>query len=424
MSVARFIYSVLMLALVPVLLLRLRWRARREALYAHAVGERFGFYSMPADSGKVWIHAVSLGETRAVQALVKALRQTYPGIRFLFTHGTATGREQGLSLLQSGDTQVWQPWDTPFAVERFLRHFQPRLGLLVDTEVWPNTVALAKAHGVPLVLLNGRLSAKSLRKAMRWSSLSKPAFQGLHAVWAQTADDAKRMEHLGAKVQSVMGNLKFDAVPDARLLATGLAWRAQSSRPVVLLAISREGEEAALLKLLSDNPAYMRDVQWWLVPRHPQRFDDVAALVASAGHALVRRSQWGPQLPDSPIAGSDAVVLGDSLGEMPFYFGAASVCLLGGSFEPLGGQNLIEACACACPVVMGPHTFNFTEAARLALHSGAALRTANLSEAVSRAHALAVNRQEGANMAKAAGSFATQHQGAVQRCIELLKPLL
>jgi len=208
------------------------------------------------------------------------------------------------------------------------------------------------------------------------------------------------------------------------LLATGLAWRAQASRPVVLLAISREGEEAALLKLLSDNPAYMRDVQWWLVPRHPQRFDNVAAMVASAGHALVRRSQWGPQLPDSPLAASDAVVLGDSLGEMPFYFGVASVCLLGGSFEPLGGQNLIEACACACPVVMGPHTFNFTEAARLALHSGAALRTVNLAEAVSRAHALAVNRQEGANMAKAAGSFATQHQGAVQRCIELLKPLL
>jgi len=139
---------------------------------------------------------------------------------------------------------------------------------------------------------------------------------------------------------------------------------------------------------------------------------------------LVRRSQWGLQLPDSPLAASDAVVLGDSLGEMPFYFGAASVCLLGGSFEPLGGQNLIEACACACPVVMGPHTFNFTEAARLAIQSGTALRTANLAEAVSRAHALAVNRQEGLNMAEAARGFATQHQGAAQRCLELLKPLL
>ena len=424
MSLARLVYSVLMLALVPVLWLRVHLRARREPLYAHAVAERFGFYKLPADSGKVWIHAVSLGETRAVQALVQALRQAHPGIRFIFTHGTATGREQGLSLMQDGDTQVWQPWDVPFAVQRFLRHFQPRLGLLVDTEVWPNTVALAKSHGLPLVLLNGRLSARSLRKAMRWPALSKPAFQGLHAVWAQTADDAKRMEHLGAKVQSVMGNLKFDAVPDARLLATGLAWREQSSRPVVLLAISREGEEAALLKLLSDNPAYMRDVQWWLVPRHPQRFDAVAAEVLSAGLTVVRRSQWPSLTPDIPFFDTGAVVLGDSMGEMPFYFGAASVCLLGGSFEPLGGQNLIEACACACPVVMGPHTFNFTEAARLALQSGAALRAVDLSDAVKQAHALATKPQACQATAGVACRFATQHQGAVQRCLALLEPLL
>lgn len=424
MSIARFMYSVLMLALVPLLWLRVRWRARREALYAHAVAERFGFYSMPPDSGKVWIHAVSLGETRAVQALVQALRQAHPGIRFVFTHGTATGREQGHSLMQSGDIQVWQPWDAPFAVKRFLHHFQPRLGLLVDTEVWPNTVAMAKQRGVPLVLLNGRLSARSLRKAMRWLALLRPAFQSLHAVWAQTADDARRIEHLGASVQSVMGNLKFDAVPDAALMQRGLAWRAQSARSVILLAISREGEEKALLKLLSDNPAYMRNVQWWLVPRHPQRFDDVAALVLSAGHALVRRSQWGAQLPDSPLAVPDALVLGDSVGEMPFYFGVASVCLLGGSFEPLGGQNLIEACACACPVVMGPHTFNFSEAARLALHSGAAMRTVNLSEAVRQAHELTMNPQRCKAMAEDASRFATQHQGAVLRCLELLKPLL
>lgn len=424
MSIARFIYSVLMLALMPVLWLRLHLRARREALYAHAVSERFGFYKLPAESGKVWIHAVSLGETRAVQALVQALREAHPGIRFIFSHGTATGREQGLSLLQDGDTQVWQPWDVPFAVERFLRHFQPRLGLLVDTEVWPNTVALAKSHGLPLVLLNGRLSAKSLRKAMRWPALSKPAFQGLHAIWAQTADDAKRMEHLGAKVQSVMGNLKFDAVPDAAMLQAGLAWRAQSPLPVVLLAISREGEEAALLKILKDQPSYLSDVQWWLVPRHPQRFDAVAAAVLSAGLPLVRRSQWSTLAPDAALAATDAVVLGDSMGEMPFYFGAANVCLLGGSFEPLGGQNLIEACACACPVVMGPHTFNFSEAARLALHSGAALRAVDLSDAVRQAHGLATRPQDCQAMAAQASRFATQHQGAVLRCLALLKSML
>jgi 3-deoxy-D-manno-octulosonic-acid transferase len=425
MSFARFIYSMLMLALMPVLLLRLLWRARREHLYGQAIAERFGVYRHPAQSGSIWIHAVSLGETRAVQELVQALRQTYPEMRFVFTHGTATGRQQGESLLREGDVQVWQPWDVPFAVERFLRHFQPRIGLLVDTEVWPNTVARSKAHGLPLVLLNGRLSARSLRKALRWPSLSRPAFQGLHAIWAQTADDAKRFEQLGAKVQAVMGNLKFDAVPDQGLLQRGLAWRAKSAQPVVLLAISREGEEAQWLKVLFDHPSYLHGVQWWVVPRHPQRFDEVADLVQAGGHALIRRSQWGAELQaaasDHP---QDAVVLGDSMGEMPFYYGAASVCLLGGSFEPLGGQNLIEACACGCPVVMGPHTFNFTEAARLSLESGSAVRVKDMREAVSTAHALATDAQALHRMRQSTQSFATQHQGAVARCLTLLTSLL
>lgn len=423
MNLSRFFYSALMLALVPLMLLRLHWRARRESLYAKAVGERLGFYRLPAQSGSVWIHAVSLGETRAVQSLVQALRQAHPTVRFVFTHGTATGRQQGESLLQAGDVQVWQPWDVPFVVERFLHHFQPRLGLLVDTEVWPNTVAKAKAHGLPLVLLNGRLSDKSLRKALAWSSLSQPAFQNLHAIWAQSAEDAQRFERLGAKVQAVMGNLKFDAEPDPQLLQCGLQWRAQSALPVVLLAISREGEESQWLQILAEHPAYLQGVQWWVVPRHPQRFDEVAELVLSHGHGLIRRSAWG-SLPPAPEPMHDQVVLGDSLGEMPFYYGAASVCLLGGSFQPLGGQNLIEACACACPVVMGPHTFNFSEASTLALQSGAAVRVPDMLQAVSTAHALATDAQTLTGMRVAAQGFAKQHQGAVQRCVALMAPLL
>ena len=424
MSLARLMYSALMLALVPVLWLRLYWRARHEATYGVAMAERLGMYRQPAQAGSVWIHAVSLGETRAVQALVQALRDAHPGIRFVFTHGTATGRQQGASLVRDGDVQVWQPWDVPFAVQRFLRHFQPRLGLLVDTEVWPNTVALAKQRGIPLVLLNGRMSAKSLGKALGWSSLSRPAFQGLHAIWAQTQVDAQRFEQLGAKVQAVMGNLKFDAIPDPALLRQGLAWRARSTTPVVLLAISREGEEARWLQVLSQHPQYLRGVQWWVVPRHPQRFDEVADLVRSYGHRLIRRSIWGTQLPSAPEANQDAVVLGDSLGEMPFYFGVASVCLLGGSFEPLGGHNLIEACACACPVVMGPHTFNFSEAARWAQESGAAVRVQDMLQAVDTAHALATHEQALMPMRDAAQGFATLHQGAVQRCLAMLTPLL
>ena len=419
-----FIYGWFMRLLSPLLLLKLYARSRKEPLYAEAVAERFGYYSTPATSGGIWIHAVSLGETRAIETLVSAIRHNYPGVTFVFTHGTATGRKQGLSLLKPGDAQVWQAWDSPQAVKRFFKHFQPRLGFLVDTEVWPMTVAQAAKHGVPVVLLNARLSARSLRKAMQWSALAKPAFASLTAIWAQSEQDAKRFQSLGVQVQVVMGNLKFDAVPDREQMLKGHALRASFSRPVVLLAISREGEEAALLDVLSQHPEYLQNVQWWLVPRHPQRFDDVAALVKAKEWPLIRRSEWG-DFPDAALVQStNALVLGDSMGEMALYFSAASVCLLGGSFEPLGGQNLIESCACACPVVMGPHTFNFAQAATLAQQAGAAIRVSDLKEAVDVAYRLALDKHECANKAELARQFATQHQGAVARCIELIKPLM
>jgi 3-deoxy-D-manno-octulosonic-acid transferase len=186
-----FFYAWLTRFLTPLLLLKLYVRSRKEPLYGVSVSERFGHYAVPASAGGIWIHAVSLGETRAIQTLVVAIRKARPGVKFVFTHGTATGREQGLSLLQDGDVQVWQPWDTPEMVARFLRHFQPRAGFLVDTEVWPVMVDQAHKHGVPMVLLNARLSAKSLRRSMRWSALARPAFNQLHAVWAQTEQDAK-----------------------------------------------------------------------------------------------------------------------------------------------------------------------------------------------------------------------------------------
>ena len=419
-----FIYGWFMRLLSPLLLIKLYARSRKEPLYAEAVAERFGYYSTPATSGGIWIHAVSLGETRAIETLVRAIRHNYPSVTFVFTHGTATGRKQGLSLLKPGDAQVWQAWDSPQAVKRFFKHFQPRLGFLVDTEVWPMTVAQAAKHGVPVVLLNARLSARSLRKAMQWSELAKPAFASLTAIWAQSEQDAKRFQSLGVQVQAVMGNLKFDAVPDREQMLKGHALRTSFARPVILLAISREGEEASLLDLLAQHPEYLKEVQWWLVPRHPQRFDDVAALVKTKEWPLIRRSEWG-DFPDAALMQStNALVLGDSMGEMALYFSAASVCLLGGSFEPLGGQNLIEACACACPVVMGPHTFNFAQAATLAQQAGAAIRASDLKEAVDVAYRLALDKHECANKTELARQFATQHQGAVARCIELIKPLM
>lgn len=421
----RFFYSVMMWAVQPLMRYKLRRRAVSEPTYALAVPERFGHYTQAPekDTSLVWVHAVSLGETRAAQVLVAALRHQLPGLRLLLTHGTATGRTEGVKWLQPGDLQVWQPWDTPGNVRQFLAQFKPRMGILMETEVWPNMAAQCAAAGIPLVLANARMSEKSLKKSQLLIGLARPAYQSLRAVWAQTDEDARRLGRLGASVQGVFGNIKFDATPDPELLDHGRRWRAQLNRPVVLFASSREGEEALLLARLQqrkpgDDLAF-GSVQWLIVPRHPQRFDEVAALVEKHGFAVSRRSQWGDTLP-----ATNTVWLGDSLGEMALYYGLADVALLGGSFEPLGGQNLIEAAACACPVVMGPHTFNFADAAEMAVAAGAALRVDSLGDGIDRAIDLALDSTRQMAVAQAALAFARANQGATARLVAAIDSVL
>lgn len=409
----RWLYSLVLWLMQPMLRRKLRKRAVAEPGYGECVEERFGHYSIaPVTHGDahpvVWVHAVSLGETRAAAVLIAQLRLQFPGMRLLLTHGTATGRQQGVALLQEGDLQVWQPWDTPAAVGRFLRHFRPRVGLLMETEVWPNLVAGCRALGVPLCLVNARLSDKSLQQAQRMAWLAKPAYAALRAVWAQTEDDAQRLRLLGAPVAGVMGNLKYDATPDSAQLEKGRAWHGQQARPVVMFASSREGEEAQWLDAVRQQPR-ASEVQWLLVPRHPQRFDEVAALCEQAGMRVSRRSTWS----DAPHACD--VWLGDSLGEMALYYGLSDVVLLGGSFAPLGGQNLIEAAACGCPVVMGPHTFNFAQAAEQALRAGAALRVEDMTNGVERAIQWVGGHQALNAGRKAARRLERMHRGAAER---------
>lgn len=412
------LYGWLMWLVQPLLRRKLARRAVAEPVYGQWVDERFGHYAQPASAGWVWVHAVSLGETRAAAVLIAALRARMPGMRLLLTHGTATGRTEGARLLQDGDLQVWQPWDTPGATGRFLAQFRPAVGLLMETEIWPWLIAACAREGVPLVLANARLSEKSLRGALR-VPLLPPAYGALKAAYAQTEDDAARLRQAGAPVAGVFGNLKFDAAPDTDQLARGRQWRSTAGRPVVLFASSREGEEAALLALLAADRPLLSALQWLIVPRHPQRFDAVAALVTQQGLALARRSSWS----DGPPAPAQAIWLGDSLGEMALYYGLGDLALLGGSFEPLGGQNLIEAAACGCPVLMGPHTFNFAEAASLAEAAGAALRASDLPDAVRMAQQLALDvpRLEAARQAGLA--FAAAHRGAAARTADAVVAL-
>ncbi|TAK93695.1 MAG: 3-deoxy-D-manno-octulosonic acid transferase [Aquabacterium sp.] len=427
---ARQAYSLVLRLATPAYLWRIWSRGQIEPGYRLAWPQRLGLYG-PAyrqawrdDAGQgvrrrpvVWLHAVSLGEARAAAPLIQALRQQRPDMRLLLTHSTATGREAGQALLQAGDVQTWFPFDTPGAVRRFLLQHRPDVGVLMETEVWPNVQYVARRRGVPMVLANARLSEKSLRQGQRLAALMRPAAQALSVVLAQTEADAQRLVKMGAPRVDVCGNVKFDMTPAPHLLAQGQAWRQASVRPIALAASTREGEEAPLLDAwLAASQTWPADAvrpRLWVVPRHPQRFDEVAELVARKGLSLSRRSNWVNGEPDARALQAD-VWLGDSMGEMPAYFASARVALLGGSFEPLGGQNLIEAAACACPILMGPSTFNFADAAELSEAAGAAFRVQNLVEAVKKAVKFC-NADNGDRMAEICLSFAQAHRGAAER---------
>jgi 3-deoxy-D-manno-octulosonic-acid transferase len=407
-GLVRLAYGSLLRLATPLYLLRLWRRGATEPGYRFRLRERLGFYPgrrpLP---GAIWLHAVSLGETRAALPLVEALRAADPDMRLLLTHGTATGRAAGRKLMAEVDGQVWLPYDTPGATRRFLHHFRPSVGVLMETELWPSLMREAEKAGVPVLMANARLSERSARKGRRLASLLHPAAARLTQVLAQTVDDARRLREAGAPRVMVSGNLKFDMTPAPRLTALGLQWRQQLSRPVVLAASTREGEEGPLLSAWLAQPAPRPLLL--LVPRHPQRFDEVQALVQMQGLEMLRRSLWGDEPP--PEAAAVDVWLGDSMGEMPVYYACADVALLGGSFAPLGGQNLIEAAACGCPVVMGPHTFNFAQASKQALLARAAVRVDDIGAGVSVAVSLARDPDRNAWVQRALG-FSNAHRGA------------
>lgn len=428
---ARQAYSLVLRLATPAYLWRVWSRGREEPDYRLAWPQRLGWYgaahrqALTAAKGPLlWLHAVSLGETKAAAPLVQALRAAQPGMRLLLTHTTATGREAGLALLQPGDVQTWLPYDSPGAVRRFLRTHRPVGGVLMETEVWPVLLHACRRAGVPMVLANARLSEKSLKQGRRFAALLQPAARALSLTLAQTDDDARRLRLMGAEPVEVAGNVKFDMSPDPALIALGRQWGGADTRPLVLAASTREGEEPGLLAAWvaarSEASGAARRPRLFIVPRHPQRFDEVAAMVAQSGLSLSRRSAWPGGLPDAAALAAD-VWLGDSMGEMPAYYAAARVALLGGSFAPLGGQNLIEAAACACPIVMGPSTFNFDEAARLSEAAGAAVRVADVVDGVRAVLSACEASPDAVLTAQAqAQAFAHSHWGAAQRMADAI----
>lgn len=414
MGISRFFYALLWYFATPLLLLRLVWRARRQRGYLRHVGERFGVYDDAAAVGPwLWVHAVSVGETRAAEPLISALRQRHPRHRILLTHMTPTGRETGDTLFGDHVTRCYLPYDYPGAVARFLDRFRPAAGVLMETEIWPNLIHAAADRDIPLYLVNARLSERSLRGYQRAGALAREAVRGLHAIAAQSEADAGRLRMLGAARVSVTGNLKFDLeVPAAQIGQGAVLRRAIGARPVLLAASTREGEEDLLLD--AAQRAGLRDVLLVIVPRHPQRFDEVAALVAARGLRMQRRSAG------ETVAADTAVLLGDSMGEMFMYYAACDVVLMGGSFLPYGAHSLIEPCALGRPVIIGASTYNFAETAEAAIAAGAAVRADDMTEAVAMALQLMMEPVRVQRMAEAGLLFTAAHRGATQQVLALL----
>ncbi len=442
----RWLYTLLLHLVAPLFWWRLWRRARREGgqwqiLHPHRFGRRWRC-QLPA--APVWVHAVSLGELRAAQPLIQELLAA--GESVLLTHTTATamaaGRQAFAEALAAGRLQqAWLPYDFPRAVSRFLAAARPRLGLLIEREIWPNLLAECRARGVPMLLVNARLSARSARALSHWRALWRPALGGLAAVLAQTRADGERLQALGAPPALMTGNLKFDVTLDAAALARGRAWREAWRRPVVVLASSRDGEEALWRQAWRDELATQAidhlanltaEPVWLLVPRHAQRFEALARWLAedacpgegeavSASHWR-RRSTFGPdEVPD--LTGAVGM-LGDSVGEMATYYGAAQVALLGGSFADFGGQNLLEACAAGVPVIMGPSVRNFAQAAADAEAAGAAVQVTDMAQAVALARGWLADEAGLAERSQRAREFVAAHQGATRRTLQALQPWL
>jgi 3-deoxy-D-manno-octulosonic-acid transferase len=427
--------------LLPLVLLRLWWRGRKDPGYRQAIAERFGF-GPNIQTGAIWIHAVSVGETRAAQPLIEAYLQE--GKSILLTCMTPNGRRTGASIFaeaiaQGRLQQVYLPYDLCWSVERFLKEAKPSLGLFMETEAWPTIVFRAAEIKLPVFLINARLSERSARRVARFGNAGRSLFQAFAGILAQTELDAGRYRALGVRHCEVVGNLKFDVVLDPILVEHGLAWHAhleKNNRRMVCAASTREGEEAiileawqAVLQMHADQSNLTSAPQPLLciVPRHPERFTEVAELIRTSGLAVLRRSEINLGTADlhklaDPTA---AVVLGDSMGEMPLYYSASDLVVMGGSLMPLGGQNLIEACAAGCPVLLGAHTFNFQQASQDAIDCGAAIRVDG-SGLLSTALAAAINRilqdkQQRQAMGEAALRYAADYRGATTRILAALK---
>lgn len=413
------LYTFLIYLLLPAVLLRLLWRSRKAPAYRTRWRERFGWVEHPPAPGGIWVHAVSVGEVQAAAPLIRLLLDRHPEYPLTITTTTPTGSDQVRRLFGDQVCHTFMPYDLPGFLDRFLDSVQPGHLLMVETEIWPNLLRICRDRGVRTLLANGRLSQRSYRGYRRLGGFARRVFGSIDGIAAQTEEDAARFRQAGASPVMVTGSIKFDmAIPASVTEQVEVMRRIWGERPVWVAASTHEGEDevalAAHASLLQRSP----EALMILVPRHPERFERVAARVGRHGLTLARRSSG--DLPES----STQVYLGDTMGELPVMLGASDVAFIGGSLVPVGGHNMLEAAAQGVPVCFGPHTFNFALISRMLLECGAAHEVSDaeqladvlqdwLSDAIKRAAAGEAGRQ-----------MVEANRGALGRLFDLIEDQL
>ncbi|MDR2011812.1 MAG: lipid IV(A) 3-deoxy-D-manno-octulosonic acid transferase [Rhodanobacter sp.] len=418
----RFVYALTLYLLTPFVVYRLTARGIKYRGYFERWRERFGFFTDPGIRDSIWIHAVSLGEVNAAVPLIEALMRRYRGSRFVITTVTPTGSDRVLQLFGERVFHVYLPYDLTRAVKRFLDRVRPRLAVIMETEIWPNLFMTCAERGVSIVVANARLSEKSLRGYWPIQPLARRAIRCASFVAAQSASDEERLRALGAMPShlAVVGNLKFDMTVPADAHERGIAFRvdAGNARPMWIAASTHEGEEMAVLKAHAAVLRRFPDALLLIAPRHPERFKPVAVACRAYGFRTATRSE------DGSANATTQCFVADSMGELIGFYAAADIAFVGGSLVPVGGHNLMEPAALACPVIVGPQTFNFAEVTEDLIAAGAVIRIADgdaLGTAVVRLLSHDAERQ---HMGEAAHAVMESRRGAVERTMAIIERVL
>nr|WP_017678642.1 lipid IV(A) 3-deoxy-D-manno-octulosonic acid transferase [Pseudomonas chengduensis] len=419
----RLLYTLLLHLALPLIALRLALRARKAPTYARRINERFSLGLPSMKPGGIWVHAVSVGESIAAAPMIRALQAHYPELPITVTCMTPTGSERIQALFGASVQHCYLPYDLPWAAARFLNRMQPRLAVVMETELWPNHIHQCAKRGIPVALANARLSERSARGYARFGKLTAPMLAELSLIAVQTQTEAQRFLTLGARPEcvEVTGSIKFDLKIDAELLQRAIELRRQwqaEQRPVWIAASTHSGEDEIVLaahrQLLKTQP----DALLILVPRHPERFNSVHELCISERLTTRRRSTA------EAVQASDQVLLGDTMGELLFLYALADIAFVGGSLVANGGHNLLEPAALGKPVLSGPHLFNFMEIAAQLREAGALSEVENAMQLADKVAALLNEPSEMQRMSQAGLSVLKANQGALERLLEGLQRLL